>query len=229
MSLSLWQRESERDLILGRGQPPTEMIEIMTQTRIQQGIEILKKGGVIAFPTDTVYGLGAAYDDIAAAERIYRVKNRPLRMALPVLVFDEAQIKQVAVDIPPEAHLLIDSFEPGKLTLVLKKSAKVPDVVTGGGSTVAVRITAHPIPLALIKGIGKPIIATSANVHGQPTAISADDVRSQVGDKIDLIIEGQCPVGTESTIIDVTGKIPMIVRQGAITKEEIKRICPDIR
>jgi L-threonylcarbamoyladenylate synthase len=201
----------------------------MITSQLEKGIEILKKGGVIAFPTDTVYGLGAVYDDIAAAERIYSVKNRPLKMALPVLVADERQMGQIARDISPEARRLMESFRPGYLTLVLKKTASVPDIVTGGGETVAVRITSHPIPLALIKGIGRPIIATSANRHGQPTAITAGDARREIGDKIDLIIEGLCPVGVESTIIDVTGDVPRIVRRGAITKEEIELICPNIR
>jgi L-threonylcarbamoyladenylate synthase len=201
----------------------------MAISQIEKGIDILKKGGVIAFPTDTVYGLGAAYDDIATAERIYSVKNRPQEMALPVLVADEEQVGKIAIDISPEARRLMRSFRPGYLTLVLKKAASVPDIVTGGGDTVAVRITAHPIPLALIKGIGKPIIATSANRHGQPTAITAEDARREVGDKIDLVIEGECPVGVESTIIDVTGDVPRIVRRGAIIKEEIERVCPNIR
>jgi L-threonylcarbamoyladenylate synthase len=197
--------------------------------QIESGIYILKKGGVIAFPTDTVYGLGAVYDDVAATERIYRVKNRPLEMALPVLVAGEEQVRQIAGDISLEARRLIRSFKPGYLTLVLKKTAGVPDIVTGGGETVAVRITAHPIPLALIKGIGKPIIATSANRHGRPTAITAEDARREIGNRIDLLIEGECPVGVESTIIDVTGDISRIVRRGAITKEEIERVCSNIR
>ncbi len=201
----------------------------MTISQIEKGIGILKRGGVIAFPTDTVYGLGAAYDEITAVERIYSVKNRPLEMALPVLVSDEVQVGLIAADITPEAHRLMKSFRPGYLTLVLRKAAGVPGIVTGGGETVAVRITAHPVPLALIKGIGRPIIATSANRHGQPTAITAEDVRRQIGDKIDLLIEGECPVGVESTIIDVTGDFPRIVRQGAIAREEIERVYPDIR
>lgn len=201
----------------------------MAKNQIEKGIEILKRGGVIAFPTDTVYGLGAAYDDIAAAERIYSIKRRPLEMALPVLVADEVQVGQIARDISPEARRLMKSFSPGYLTLVLKKAENVPDIVTGGGDTVAVRITVHPVPLALIKGIGKPIIATSANRHGQPTAITAGDARRQIGDKIDLIIEGECPVGVESTIIDVAGDTPRMVRQGVIKKEEIERVCPNIR
>jgi len=201
----------------------------MAINQIEKGIEILKTGGVIAFPTDTVYGLGAAYDNIAAAERIYSVKNRPLGMALPVLVADEEQAKEIAVDISPKARRLMSSFKPGYLTLVLKKAACVPHIVTGGGETVAVRITAHPIPLALIKGLGKPILATSANRHGQPTAITADDVRRQIGDKIDLVIEGECPVGVESTIIDISGEVSRIVRRGAITREEIERVCASIR
>jgi L-threonylcarbamoyladenylate synthase len=194
--------------------------------QIDRGIDILKKGGLVAFPTDTVYGLGASYDNCAAVERIYRVKRRPRHLALPLLLAGTEQITQVASNISPEAWLLIKRFLPGALTLVLLRSSSVPDIVTGGGKTVAVRIPAHPVPVALIKGTGKPVIGTSANISGKSTALNANEVRSQFGDKIDLIIDGGvCPGGKESTIIDMTGDMPRILRQGAISLKELESVC----
>ena len=199
---------------------PSEMpVEIKEQ--IDKGISILKKGGIIAFPTDTIYGLGACFDDIAAIERIYRVKQRQDDKGLPLLVADRQQMLMVAVSLPPLAEKLLNSFNTGTLTLVLKKAAVVPDIVTGGSDTVAVRITAHPVARALLKGLGKPIVATSVNVSGQPSALTAEKVRRQLGAKIDLIIGGGSGGGVESTIIDVNTDIPVILRRGVIAEEEI--------
>ena len=189
--------------------------------QIDKGISILKKGGIIAFPTDTIYGLGACFDDIAAIERIYWVKQRRDDKGLPLLVADRQQMLMVAVSLPPLAEKLLNSFNTGTLTLVLKKAAVVPDIVTGGSDTVAVRITAHPVARALLKGLGKPIVATSVNVSGQPSALTAEKVRRQLGAKIDLIIGGGSGGGVESTIIDVNTDIPVILRRGVIAEEEI--------
>ena len=199
---------------------PSEMpVEIKEQ--IDKGISILKKGGIIAFPTDTIYGLGACFDDIAAIERIYRVKQRQDDKGLPLLVADRQQMLMVAVSLPPLAEKLLNSFNTGTLTLVLKKAAVVPDIVTGGSDTVAVRITAHPVARALLKGLGKPIVATSVNVSGQPSALTTEEVRRQLGAKIDLIIGGGSGGGVESTIIDVSADIPVILRRGVVAEEEI--------
>ena len=189
--------------------------------QIDKGISILKKGGIIAFPTDTIYGLGACFDDIAAIERIYWVKQRRDDKGLPLLVADRQQMLLVAASLPPLAEKLLNSFNTGTLTLVLKKAAVVPDIVTGGSDTVAVRITAHPVARALLKGLGKPIVATSVNVSGQPSALTAEKVRRQLGAKIDLIIGGGSGGGVESTIIDVNTDIPVILRRGVIAEEEI--------
>ena len=194
--------------------------------QIDRGIAVLKKGGLVAFPTDTVYGLGACYNNYDAVERLYRVKQRPRHLALPLLLADVEQIKEVADYISPDAWLLIRRFLPGALTLVLPRSDSVPDIVTGGGETVAVRVPAHPVPVALIEGIGAPVIGTSANTSGKPSALIADEVRSQLGDKIDLVIDGgRCPGGRESTIIDVTGEVPRILREGAISRQELGQVC----
>ena len=196
------------------------------QQQVEQGITILKQGGIVAFPTDTVYGLGASISIDHAVTRIYMVKERPCSMALPLLLADKSQIGEVAHPVPPIAWLLADKFLPGALTMVLAKSESVPDVVTGGGRTVAVRIPAHPIPVALARGLGTPIVGTSANLSGKPSSLTADEVRAQLGAKVDLIIDGgRCPGGKESTIVDLTGEIPLVLREGAISREELKQVC----
>jgi L-threonylcarbamoyladenylate synthase len=197
------------------------------QQQIEQGIAILKQGGIVAFPTDTVYGLGAGISIAYAVARVYRVKERPRSMALPLLLADKSQISEVAQLVPPIAWLLADKFLPGALTMVLFKSESVPDIITGGGSTVAVRIPAHPIPVALARGLRTPIVGTSANLNGKPSSLTADEVYTQLGDRVDLIIDGgRCPGGKESTIIDLTGETPLILREGAISREELKQVCP---
>ncbi|MFC2020500.1 L-threonylcarbamoyladenylate synthase [Chloroflexota bacterium] len=204
-------------------------LSLNIQEQIEKGVSILKKGGIIAYPTDTVYGLGAGAGLPQAVERIFEVKERPRNMPLPLLLADVSQITEVAEPVSSTAWLLIRSFLPGALTLVLPASASVPDIITAGGTTVAVRIPAHPVPIALIEGLGTPIVGTSANLSGRPSPVSASEVYSQLGGKIDFVIDGgQCSGGTESTIVDVTGEEPVILREGAISGEELKQVCRSI-
>ncbi len=199
------------------------------QEQIERGISILKNGGLIAYPTDTVYGLGASADIKEAVEKVYRVKGRPRNMALPLLLADVSWINKVAISVPEVARSLIEAFMPGALTLVLPKSATVSDVVSGGSYTIAVRIPAHPVAIALIKGLGNPLVGTSANLSGKPSPLTAGEVNSQLGDSIDLIIDGgRCPGGVESTVVDVTGEKPVIIREGAITGEELEKVIKGI-
>ena len=201
------------------------MLNKLFSGQIERGISILKQGGLVAFPTDTVYGLGACADSQQAVARGYQVKERPRNMALPLLLAHTSQISEVAYPVPPVAWLLADKFLPGALTIVLPKSNSVLDIVTGGGSTVAVRIPAHPVPVALVEDLG-PIVGTSANLSGKPSALTADEVCSQFGDKIDLVIDGErCPGDRESTLVDVTGEVPVVLREGAISREELREVC----
>ena len=200
-----------------------------TQQQVEKGISILRKGGVVAFPTDTVYGLGAGANLHQAVERIYRLKGRPRNMALPLLLAHISQIGEVAESVPPIVWLLARRFLPGALTIVLHKSRSVPDIITGGGATVAIRIPDHPIPIALVDGLGMPIVGTSANLSGRPSVMTAGEVYSQFGDKMDLVIDGgRCPGGRESTVVDITGERPVILREGAISYDEIRQVCGDI-
>ena len=181
---------------------------------------------MVAFPTDTVYGLGACFDDIASVRKVYRLKRRPRKIGLPILIAEASQMKMVARDVPLVAWRLAEAFWPGALTMVLYKGESVSDVVTGGGETVALRVPNHPVTIALIRGAGKPIIGTSANLTGQPSALNAADVRHQFGDSIGLIIDGgMCRGGIESTIVDVTGETPRLLRPGALSRTEIEPVC----
>ena len=205
-------------------------LSLSIQQQVEQGITILKQGGIVAFPTDTVYGVGACINIGQAVERVYRVKKRPRSMALPLLLADKSQIGEVAQPVSRVAWLLADKFLPGALTIVLPKSKSVPDIVTGKSKTVAVRVPAHPIPIALAQGLGTPITGTSANLSGKPSALTADDVRAQLGNTVDLIIDGgRCPGGKESTIVDLTGETPVILREGAISRDELQRVCPNLK
>ena len=191
--------------------------------QVDKGILILKEGGIVAFPTDTVYGLGAAANNPQAVARVYVVKERPRHMPLPLLLAHTLQISEVAEPVPPLAWLLAERFLPGALTLVLSKSRSVPDIVTAGGTTVAVRIPAHPVPVALVEGLGVPILGTSANLSGRPSILEAGEVYSQFSGRIAMVIDGgRCPGGRESTIVDVTGKVPVVLREGAITVAELE-------
>ena len=199
------------------------------QQQVELGISVLKRGGLVTFPTDTVYGLGAGANIPQAVARVYQVKKRPSNMALPLLLADISQISEVGEPVPAIAWLLANKFLPGALTIVLYKSSSVPDIITAGGRTVAIRIPAHPVPIALIQGLGMPVVGTSANLSGMPSALTAADAHSQFGDGVDLVINGgRCSGGRESTIIDVTGVVPVVLREGAISVEELRQVCGNI-
>jgi L-threonylcarbamoyladenylate synthase len=199
------------------------------EKQIKKAISILKQGGLVAYPTDTVYGLGACITNIRAVERIFQVKGRPKGMALPVLLADSRQIGEIVKSITPVARRLADEFFPGALTIILPKADALSAVITGGSRTVAFRIPNHPVPLALIRGLSKPIVGTSANLSGHPSSLTAVEVQAQIGDKIDMVIDGgRCPGGIESTVVDLSGEKPVVRRQGAISIEQLRKILPDI-
>jgi L-threonylcarbamoyladenylate synthase len=195
----------------------------VSQREIEKGVNILQKGGVIAFPTDTVYGLGADVFNTRAVERVYEIKNRPKNQQFPLLIADAEQLTTLAEPIPEITWLLAGRFWPGGLTLVLKKKDSLPAYIASG-PTVAVRVPNHPVCLALIEGLGNPITGTSANTSGQPAALTAAEVGQQLVGKIDLIINGgKCPGGKESTIVDITRLPPTILRHGIIPSHEIDK------
>jgi L-threonylcarbamoyladenylate synthase len=197
----------------------------MHKNTINQAVAILKSGGLVAIPTETVYGLGADAANPAAVARIFAAKGRPASHPLIVHIADISLLDRWAVDISPDAVALAKAFWPGPLTLILKKAVGVLDAVTGGQSTVGIRIPSHPVALELLKAFGGGVAAPSANqfTHVSPTTAAA--VQEELGDKVDLILEGgECEVGLESTIIDTTGDVPVILRPGMITKTDIEAV-----
>lgn len=195
------------------------------EKQVREGIEVLKRGGLVAFPTDTVYGLGTDALNITAVEYIYRVKGRPPGQPFPILIADLSQVETVAETWTPLAKLLAVNFWPGALTLLLPIAKAVPSILGSENRTIGVRLPDHPIPLALIRGLGRPLVGTSANRSGQPSALTAQEVRAQLGEMLDMVIDGgNCPGGIESTVVDVTGAVPRIVRTGAISGREIDAV-----
>jgi L-threonylcarbamoyladenylate synthase len=193
--------------------------------QVELAIEVLKEGGVVAFPTDTVYGIGGNAFIEQAVAKVYRIKQRPRHLALPLLISSKPDLERVARVVPEVAWRLADRFLPGGLTLVLKKAAVIPDTVAPG-DTVAVRIPDHPIPIALIRGLGTALIGTSANPSGGASPVTAQQVWAQLGNKVDLIVDGgRCRWGVESTVVDVSGELPRILREGVVPRREIEELC----
>ena len=199
----------------------------MPEDELQKALAVLRGGGIVAYPTDTVYGLGADALNPEAVARVFQTKGRSQEMALPLLVADLDMLRAVVSDLSETAMALAQRFLPGPLTLVLPKALAVPDIVTAGGPTVAVRIPDHPIPRALAAGLGSPLVGTSANRSGLPSPTTAEGVRRQLGDEVDYVIEGTCPGGIESTVVDVAQTPPKILRHGAVPTEAVRAIVGD--
>lgn len=192
---------------------------------LDQAARIIEVGGVVAFPTDTVYGIGTNVFDIEAVKKIFDIKKRSRNKPLIVCISEASQVDQLATEISKVAKKLIEHFWPGPLTLVLKRSTDVPDIVTGGRETIAVRCPASELARRLIAKAGYPLVATSANLSGQASARSAQEVYSQLDDKVDLIIDGgRSPLLPESTVLDLTTESPAILREGAIPRDQLREI-----
>ena len=190
---------------------------------IKQAGEIIRNGGLVAFPTETVYGLGASAFDADAAKKIYAAKGRPSDNPLIVHICNKAQIEDIAAKIPDAAQIVIDKFMPGPVTVILKKKPIVPDDVTAGLDTVAIRFPAHETAQRLIAAAGVPIAAPSANLSGKPSPTKAKHVIKDMTGRIDAIIDGgDCNVGVESTIVDFTGERSVILRPGGVTYDDLK-------
>ena len=192
---------------------------------IRQAAEIIQRGGIVAFPTETVYGLGAdAFNPLAVA-RIFEVKRRPYFDPLIIHVANPVDVKKLVKEIPLNAKKLTERFWPGPLTVVLLKKEDIPDIVTAGLPTVAIRMPNHPVALSLIKQCKCPIAAPSANPFGYLSPTTAEHVRDQLGDQVDLILDGgPCPVGVESTILSFLEEKPRLLRPGGVPIEEIESI-----
>ena len=187
---------------------------------------LLREGGVIAYPTDTVYGLGASVFNYSSISTMFVIKARSRDQAVPVLIASETQLGEVAIDISNDALKLAKAFWPGKLTLVMKRHPDLPSLITGGGDTVGVRLPDHPCPQALIQALGSPITGTSANRPNGQAPTSAQEVQKQLGNRLSLILDGgPSPSNLPSTIIDTTQTPPKVLRAGVLSIAEIRKVC----
>lgn len=201
----------------------------MTSADFAEAAALLKEGKLVAFPTETVYGLGGDAFDPTASKRIYAAKGRPSDNPLIVHIADVSELKKLCVDIPQAAYDLADHFWPGPLTMIMKKADCIPKETTGGLDTVAIRMPSHPIAHRLIVEAGLPIAAPSANASGRPSTTKAEHVIEDLDGKIDMIIDGgSSDIGLESTIVDLTCSPAQILRPGYITIEMLTSVIPDI-
>jgi L-threonylcarbamoyladenylate synthase len=201
-----------------------DVVEASPET-IARAAALLRSGRLVAFPTETVYGLGANALDSAAVDRIYAAKGRPSKNPLIVHVASLADVAPLVAEWPEAAAKLAEAFWPGALTLVVRKSARVPDNVTAGGATVAIRCPAHPVAHALLKETGGPVAAPSANRSGELSPTTAHHVSESLGDRIELILDGgPCPGGLESTVIDLTGVVPRLLRPGLLDATQLEAV-----
>ncbi len=199
-------------------------------SQIRQAAKIIKSGKLVAFPTETVYGLGANALDSKAVKKIFEAKGRPSDNPLIIHISDIADLGILSEQIPKTAFVLIEKFWPGPLTLVLKKSKFVPKIVSGGLDTVAIRMPKNKIAQKLIELSGTPIAAPSANTSGNPSPTRAEHVIQDLSGKINAIIDGgPAKIGIESTVIDLSKKIPMLLRPGGVTLEELQKILGKVR
>lgn len=196
---------------------------------LAQAAAVIQAGGLVAFPTETVYGLGADALNAAAVRRIFTAKGRPANDPIIVHVAETADLARVAADVPEVAFQLAERFWPGPLTLVLPRGTAVPDAITAGGATVAVRCPQHPLAEALIRAAGMPIGAPSANRFSHTSPTTAQHVWADLAGRIELILDGgPTPIGVESTVLDVTGEVPMLLRPGGVTVEALTAVLGPI-
>jgi L-threonylcarbamoyladenylate synthase len=189
---------------------------------LAQALAILKGGGVVAYPTETFYGLGADIRQPAAVEKVFLLKGRSYQNPLPVIIHSREVLSALVREIPPQAETAMHRFWPGPLTLVFWASAAVPRLVTAGTEKIGVRVSSHAVALALARGLAGPITATSANLAGGRECVSADEVSDLFGSSVDAVLDsGPTAGGKGSTILDVTTAPPMILRQGAIDAEAL--------
>ncbi|HVT89712.1 MAG TPA: L-threonylcarbamoyladenylate synthase [Tepidisphaeraceae bacterium] len=192
---------------------------------IDQGVTLLRNGGVVAFPTETVYGLGADATNLKAVRRVFTVKGRPATNPVIVHVADASAAKRYTAAWPLSATQLTEKFWPGPLTIILPKSDVIVTAATAGRKTVGLRSPDHPLTLELLRQFDGPVIGPSANRSSRVSPTTADDVREELGSKIDLVLDGgACKVGIESTVLDLSVTPPMILRHGAITKWQIEQV-----
>ena len=202
----------------------------MTTTSIRHAADLIRAGRLVAFPTETVYGLGANALDSAAVERIFEAKGRPKTSPLIVHVASIEMARGLASEWPELAERLAAAFWPGPLTLVVRKCAYVPGIVTAGLDTVGLRMPAHPIAIELLREAGLPIAAPSANRFTELSPVTAEHVRASLGDRVDLVLDGgTCSVGIESTVLSVVDSVPVLLRPGIVSASDIEALIGPVQ
>jgi L-threonylcarbamoyladenylate synthase len=208
-----------------KSEPQPSMWSDHSSPEVAQAVTILRSGGLVAFPTETVYGLGADAENEAAVRRIFEVKGRPDAHPLIVHIGRPEWLDRWVADMPPATEKLVRQFWPGPLTLILRRGSRVPTAVTGGLETVGVRVPNHPVALAMLQSFGGAVAAPSANRFGRVSPTRAEHVREDLGDQVDFILDGgPCSVGVESTIVDLTSDEPAILRPGGVTREQLEAV-----
>ena len=222
LEISFEEKDMKRTIVLKVNSENPE------EDKIKAAAKIIRRGGLVAFPTETVYGLGADALNPKAVQRIFEAKNRPFDNPLIVHIADKREIYRLSDEIPEGIDKLMD-FWPGPLTLILKASRIVPRETTGGLDTVAIRMPNHKVALALIRESRVPIAAPSANLSGRPSPTTAMHVKQDLEGRIDMILDaGPTKIGVESTVLDLTSKPPQILRPGGLPFEELKRVLKEI-
>ena len=214
---------------MGKAVPTVRTIRLCARSSdaLEQAVEALQRGKLVAFPTDTVYGVGAHAFLPGAVAQLYVVKERPAQLPIPLLLPDAAAMEAVCADVSPLAWRLAERFWPGGLSLILSRAPIVPKAVTAGGPTVAVRVPDHALARELCRQLGAPLAATSANLHGQPDPVTADEVEAALGGRIPLVLDGgPCPDGMASTVLDLTVSPPIILRSGPVTARQLAAVVP---
>ncbi len=197
---------------------------------MEQAAACIRDGKLVAFPTETVYGIGANAFDAAAVEKIYKAKRRPSSDPLIVHIADVAQLDDIVEDVPELAWQLAQAFWPGPLTLILNKTDKIPSNVTSGKPSVAVRMPSHPIAQELIRRAQRPIAAPSANLFSKPSSTSGKHVSEDFVDELDMVLDGgESTIGVESTVVNLTASVPVVLRPGGLPVEALRKFIPELQ
>jgi L-threonylcarbamoyladenylate synthase len=198
---------------------------VVSDGEIERAVDVLRAGGLVAFPTETVYGLGADASSSDAVQRLFAVKGRPADHPVIVHLGDAALVEEWAAEVPETARTLTGACWPGPLTVVVERAARVPDAVTGGLDTVGLRVPDQPVALGLLRAFGGGVAAPSANRFGRVSPTTAADVRADLGDAVDVVLDGgECAVGVESTIVDCSHAEPAILRLGGVSRERVEEL-----
>lgn len=214
----------------GEDEPRVVLLKSSAPRAIEWAAERLAAGGVIAMPTDTVYGIAASLGHPGALRRLYEIKGRDQRNPLPVLVSSPSAVEHLAEAIPPDVALLLDRFWPGPLTIVVPAKPGMPVEVTAGGTTVGLRMPNHPLAIEVIERAGGSVACTSANHSGEPPALNAREVADILGTELDLILDGGgAPGGVPSTVIEVTDDGIRVIREGAIPSDHIRAAWQELK